>query len=57
MHYFHLVFFSHTTDRVVDEMNPDVHFSRGQLENLLKNEVQYMSCIIFDLHIKECNGL
>ena len=27
------------TDRVIDEMNPDNHFSRGQLENLLKNEV------------------
>ena len=38
------------TDRVVDEMNPDVHFSRGQLENLLKNEVQYTLCIIFHMH-------
>lgn len=26
------------SDRVVDEMNPDNHFSKRQLENLLKNE-------------------
>ncbi|XP_076468714.1 uncharacterized protein LOC143299416 [Babylonia areolata] len=26
------------SDRVIDEMNPDNHFSKGQMENLLKNE-------------------
>lgn len=43
------------TDRVIDDMNPDNHFSKGQLENLLKSEVGahcMIICIKSDAHIQ-----